>query len=198
MLPYSLNKDTCIDVLSVILILCFSMSDSDWEFLRRPSKIEEPPKKETVPVKVVFGGTEKDYDLLANETFEEIYKEYESRFKMALVLEHNAAPLSRYAKAKILQGKDKRHILKIALPKEPPKKKEKVVYKIRYEKYESIEIERSTEKTVGDLLKTVIAKLPALPNIKKAFFEFDGDVLENSQILDEILLSGDLIDLLRN
>ncbi|EHY65339.1 hypothetical protein NERG_01785 [Nematocida ausubeli] len=173
--------------------------DDEWEFLRKPADTQDIKKKpKTLDVNVIFGGTEKIYSLMENETFETIYASYENRFNMSLVLEHNGMPLSRYAKASVLSAQESMPVLKVVLPKEAAKPKEVIKYYVQYGRYEKIEIERKEEETVKDLLINTKALLSSLPNIETAHFEFDGDVLEDSQLLDDVLQADDLIDLVRD
>ncbi|OAG30501.1 hypothetical protein NEIG_00013 [Nematocida sp. ERTm5] len=173
--------------------------DEEWEFLRRPTTTpQQEDRKETIHIKVTFGGTEKEYTVLEDATLEDIYIDYERRFDMPLVLEQNGRAVSRYAKANILKTENGKCFLKVVLPKNyVPKKTNIIKYIVQYGRYEKIEVEREGEVTVKDLLDKVKLSLSSLPGIQSAYFEFDGDVLEDSQLLDDVLQNNDLIDLHR-
>ncbi|KAH9386377.1 uncharacterized protein NEMAJ01_1273 [Nematocida major] len=171
--------------------------DDDWEFLRRPSTAAPPRKQETVSFRVVFGGTEKECELLSSDTFESVYEHYEGRFGISIVLECNGVSLSRYAKAKVLLKGCGAPVLKVVVPEDAPARVEHVVYKIRYSQYECIQVEKKNMQTAGDLLRAAQKSLSTLPRIEAAYLEFDGAVLEETQELDSVLENGDLIDLLR-
>lgn len=172
----------------------------DWAFLRRPdtAKASAEQKMKTVCIRVAFAGEEKEYILLENDTFEKIYSEYERKFKTSVSLEYNSSSVSRYAKAKILLEKEEKPSLRLVIHKTPPKKKDPIKYKVRYEKHKHIEIEKIDEVTVKDLLATVASKIPGYSAGQDLSLEFNGDILREDLRLDEYLQSGDLIDLLRN
>lgn len=170
--------------------------DGEWEFLRTPPKTKIPKPDEKVHFKVVFGGSTTEYELAVDDTFESIYADYENKFKIALGLEYNSVSLSKYAKARVLQGKPSPQTLRIVRIEEPLIS-EKTTYRIRHSSYECIEIERENEITVEDLLNTIKKKLPPPSASCEEYLDFEGDILEPAQKLDEVLQSGDLLDLIR-
>lgn len=179
----------------------------EWEFLRRPVRAK-PTDKELleVVVTVIFGGTDKEFVLSENSTFETVYGDYEDRFANEFLLTHGATVISKYTKVKSLVPEMTTAppaALTLTMQLKPASgpaapSQSAAVYTVRYNQYLAIEVKRTDETTIDDLHRTIIAQLPQKENktVTNTFLSFDGDTLEPTDKIDPLLIDQDLIDLM--
>lgn len=185
----------------------------EWEFMRRPArpeekgsrepaKVEKKCRKEMEPIKVtiVFGGTKKTFLLSPTDTFEDIYKDYETRFNTAFNLRCKEDTISRYIKAKAavdLFGPAPLVLEAALMPKSVPQPIKPTTYMLRYTPYDSVEVERTDEIKIGELLETAKRQIKDQYNItlQPSYIVFNGDILLPEDKIDSVLMDKDLLDI---
>lgn len=201
------------------------MDEADWEFLRKPKKPvapvepvkstveEEPPKPKGRKVLVFasFAGKQRDFLMDDNSTLEEVFEFYKEKTGLPCIIEHGEQVISKYTKVKsVVEWEENNNTASKAFPDRIPrvslrivqKKREpesQATYKIRYNKYTVMEVPQTREKTVKDLIQTakmLIEQKEGKNSMRKAnTLHFNGVDLHGAWRIDNVLLDGDLIDL---